>query len=122
MVPRADLWNPALYSAFTSCEHKAVRIISHRALREFAEQHNPAAQPLDDWYRIAKKAKWRNLAELRAIYPHADLVGSCVVFNVGGNKYRLIAKIAYDRQALYVRQILTHKQYDQGGWKNDCGS
>jgi mRNA interferase HigB len=99
-----------------------VRIISHRAIREFTANHKAAAQPLDDWYRIAKRAAWSNLAEVRMIYPHADLVGSCVVFNVGGNKWRLISKIAFNRHVLYIRFILTHKDYDEGGWKHDCGA
>ena len=54
------------------------------------------------------------------IYPHADLVGSCVVFNVGGNKWRLVSKIAFNRHVLHIRFILTHKDYDKGGWKHDC--
>jgi mRNA interferase HigB len=83
-------------------------------------KHEIAKQPLDDWYRIAKRANWNNLAEVRTVYPHADLVGSCIVFNVGGNKYRLIAKLDFQRRVLYIRFILTHKEYDEGGWKNDC--
>ena len=86
------------------------------------EREGRGAQPLDDWYRIAKKAKWRNLAEVRAVYPHADLVSRCVVFNIGGNKYRLIAKIAFHRHVIYIKYILTHKEYDQGGWKYGCRS
>jgi len=99
-----------------------VRIISHRAIREFVEQQKAAAKSLDDWYRIAKKARWRNLAEVRTVYPHADLVGKCTVFNIAGNKYRLIAKIAFHRQILYIKHIFTHKRYDQGGWKDGCRS
>lgn len=56
------------------------------------------------------------------IYPHADLVGSCVVFNIGGNKWRLISKIAFNRHVLLIRFILTHKDYDKGGWKHDCAA
>ena len=110
-----DVW-------FTAREHKIVRIISHRAIREFTASHRAATQPLDDWYRIAKKAAWNNLAEVRMIYPHADFVGSCVVFNIGGNKWRLISKIAFNRHVLLDRFILTHKDYDKGGWKHDCGA
>lgn len=87
---------------------------------EFTVKHKAAGQPLDDWYRIAKRANWNNLAEVRSVYSHADLVGSCIVFNVGGNKYRLISKVDFTRHILYVRFILTHKQYDDGGWKSDC--
>jgi mRNA interferase HigB len=102
--------------------NRTVRIISHRAIREFSASHKAATQPLDDWYRIAKRAAWNNVAEVRMIYPHADRVGSCVVFNVGGNKYRLISKVAFNRQVIYIRFILTHKTYDEGGWKHDCGA
>lgn len=110
-----DVW-------FTAREHRIVRIISHRAIREFTVNHRAATQPLDDWYRIAKRAAWSNLAEVRMIYPHADPVGSCVVFNIGGNKWRLISKIAFNRHVLHIRFILTHKDYDKGGWKHDCGA
>ena len=97
-----------------------VRIISRRAIIEFAKRHRAANQPLDDWYRIVKTADWHNLVEVQTTFPRADLVGNCVVFNVGGNKFRLIAKIAFRRQIVYVRFILTHKEYDKEAWKNDC--
>lgn len=54
-----------------------------------------AESPLLDWYKLSKKAKWNNLAEVKTLFPHADIVGECVVFNIGGNKYRLITKINY---------------------------
>jgi mRNA interferase HigB len=57
---------------------------------------------------------------MRAYIPHADAVGSCTVFNVGGNKYRIITKIAYEFYTVYIRFILTHKEYDMEGWKSDC--
>jgi mRNA interferase HigB len=110
-----DVW-------FTAREHRTLRIISHRAIREFTANHKAATQPLDDWYRVAKRAVWNSLADVRMTYPHADLVGSCVVFNIGGNKYRLISRIAFKRQVLYIRFIVTHKDYDEGGWKHDCGA
>jgi mRNA interferase HigB len=55
-----------------------VRIISYRAIREFATAHKTAKEPLDSWYRIARKAEWNNLVEVQELYPHADLVGSCI--------------------------------------------
>ena len=79
-----------------------------------------AAEPLDNWYRPTKRAAWKSLAEIRRDYPHADLVGSCIVFNIGGNKYRLITKIKFERQTVYIRFLLTHREYNKGGWKNDC--
>lgn len=55
--------------------------------------------------------------ELRRVSPHADLVGSLVVFNIGGNKVRLIAAIHFNRGKIYIREILTHSEYDRGDWK-----
>jgi mRNA interferase HigB len=69
------------------------------------------------WYRTAKKANWQNIAELRVVYPSADLVGRFVVFNIGGNKYRLIARIVYRSQTLFVVAVMTHEEYDLGKWK-----
>ncbi len=69
------------------------------------------------WYRVAKLARWRNLAEVRGDFPHADSVGVFTVFNISGNKIRLIAVIKYRWQVLYIRHILTHSEYDKGKWK-----
>lgn len=60
-----------------------------------------------------------DLAELRQRFPSADLVGRLTVFNIGGNKYRLIVRIEYQRQEVYIRNFFTHAEYDKEGWKND---
>lgn len=99
-----------------------MRVISRKALTDFAAKHPDAAEPLDNWYHRAKKATWQNLAEVRADYPHADPVGACTVFNIAGNKYRLITKIKYQYQVVYIRFVLTHKEYDKERWKDDCSS
>jgi mRNA interferase HigB len=67
---------------------------------------------------MAKKAQWRNLAAVRRVYPHADLVGNYTVFNIRGNHYRLIAEINYQYQQILIRKILTHKEYDEDTWKS----
>ena len=69
------------------------------------------------WYRTAKKANWENLAQLKLVYPTADLVGRYTVFNIAGNKYRLIARIVYRSQTLFVVAVLTHEEYNLGKWK-----
>ncbi|MCI0523994.1 MAG: type II toxin-antitoxin system HigB family toxin [Acidobacteria bacterium] len=97
-----------------------MRIISRKALREFWEVQPNAEQPLEDWYRITKHAEWSNLAQTRQDFPHADPVGDCTVFNIGGNKYRLITKIRYQYQRIYVIHVLTHKDYSKGKWADDC--
>lgn len=97
-----------------------MHVISRKALREFALIHPDSEASLDAWFRMARRAQWRNLAEVRQIYPHADAVGDCTVFNIRGNHYRLICGIRYERQVIYIKYVLTHKQYDLGGWKNGC--
>ena len=72
------------------------------------------------WAKIVVKSMWRNLAEVRALLPTADPYCECIVFNIGGNKYRLIAHINFRRQKVYVLHILTHKEYDKEKWKDDC--
>jgi mRNA interferase HigB len=94
-----------------------VRIISRRAIREFVRVHADALEPLDHWYHVSRRARWSNLAEVRKDFPHADAVGRFTVFNIGGNRYRLIASIKYEWQIVYVRHILTHAEYDKGAWK-----
>ena len=98
-----------------------MHIISKKRLREFWKENSVAQLPLDNWYRVAKKATWQSIAETRAVFPHAYAAYDCTVFNIGGNKYRLIVEIKYDRQVIYVKHVLTHKDYDQGAWEKDCG-
>jgi len=94
-----------------------MHIITRKRLNEFAELHPNSRSALSHWYRTLKRAKIRTFAELRAHFPHADQVGSLTVFNIGGNKARLVAAIHYNRQKVYIRAILTHVEYDKGKWK-----
>jgi mRNA interferase HigB len=94
-----------------------VHIISRKKLLEFSGEHADAFTPLNDWYRIAKSARWQSLVEVREIFPHADIVGKFTVFNIKGNDYRLIAEINYRKQTIYVRHVLSHKEYERGRWK-----
>lgn len=96
-----------------------MRIIAKPVLREFWMQNVSAEISLLDWYKQSKKANWTNLPGIKKVFSHADLVGKCVVFNIGGNKFRLITKINYRAKIIYIRSILTHKEYDQDNWKND---
>lgn len=96
--------------------------ISRRKLREFWERKENAGSMavLDVWYKTMDRSVWRNISDLRETFPHADLVGSCTVFNVGGNKFRVIAYISFRTQRCYVLHVLTHKEYDREAWKKDC--
>ncbi len=89
-----------------------MHVISRKSLRKFGEIHADAVEPLDRWYRIAKKASWVNFGELRGDFRSADQVGIYTIFNIGGHKYRLVAVIYYSNQVLLVRGVYTHGDYD----------
>ncbi len=92
-------------------------MITRKRLLEFSEKHPDAAEPLDRWYRIVKHSNFESFTDLRKSFPHADLVGRLTVLNIGGNKYRLIAYIVYNRNRIYIRDVLTHPEYDKSKWK-----
>ena len=64
-----------------------------------------------------RKSGFASFAQLRGAFPHADQVGKFTVFNIGGNKVRLIAAVHYNRNKIYIRHVLTHQEYDAGKWK-----
>jgi mRNA interferase HigB len=101
-----------------------MHVISPKKLREFWARHADSESALRAWDKITSMALWANFAEVRADFSHADQVGTCVVFNIGGNKYRLIARVFYARGEfkgrVYILHVLTHRIYDDGGWKKDC--
>jgi mRNA interferase HigB len=94
-----------------------MHVITRKRLNEFASEHPNAHSALAHWYRLMKANCFGNFAELRQLFPSADQVGSKTVFNIGGNKYRLIASLHYNRKKVYIRAILTHREYDQNNWK-----
>jgi mRNA interferase HigB len=94
-----------------------VRVISRKKLLEAHEEHGDLAGPLDIWYRIAKRANWASLEDVRRDLPSADLVGRYTVFNIKGGHYRLICRINYEAQMVFIREVLTHAKYDKGRWK-----
>jgi mRNA interferase HigB len=98
-----------------------LRVISKKRLREFWEQNSDAETPLRVWYSISKRATWKNLAETKRDFPSADLAGKCTVFNIKGNDYRLIVKIEYAKQTIFIKHVLSHKEYDKEKWKGGCG-
>jgi mRNA interferase HigB len=94
-----------------------MHVISRKKLKEAAMRHGELEGPLDAWFRIATKASWRSLADIRKTLATADAVGKWTIFNIKGNQYRLVAEINYAFRRIYIRHILTHAEYDLGGWK-----
>ena len=95
-----------------------MKIISNSALRAFAALHPQADEPLQGWRRVIEKNRFGNWAELKATFTTVDKVGELAVFDIGGNKYRLIAYIRFKKQIAYIKAVLTHQDYDKGTWKS----
>ncbi len=96
-----------------------MHVISKKLLQIFWMSHADSKDALDAWYSVARRAEWRNLEEVRQTYPSADAVERWTVFNIRGNRYRLITTIHYNRQKIYIRSILTHQEYSRDAWKQD---
>ncbi|MEI2688705.1 MAG: type II toxin-antitoxin system HigB family toxin [Anaerolineae bacterium] len=97
--------------------NRRMHVISQKALRDFWTKYPDSKTALTRWFKVMEQTDFRSFDELRATFPSADQVGDWTVFNIGGNKYRLIASIHCNRGKLYVRHVLTHEQYSKGGWK-----
>ena len=94
-----------------------MHVISKKTLHEFWEIYTDSQTPLRRWYKLIVNNTYSNFNELCAVFPSVDLIGGFVVFNIGGNKYRLITSIHFNRGKVYIRDVLTHAQYDRGGWR-----
>jgi mRNA interferase HigB len=96
-----------------------MRIIKRGALERFWRTHPADSKPsLESWYSVVRAATWTTSAEMKAIYHNADLVGRRSVFNIAGNEYRLIARVNYRSQRVFVLFLLTHAEYERGLWKS----
>lgn len=95
-----------------------MRIISRRRLREFWEAYADAERPLQVWYAIVRADTYESPHELKEDFATASFLGGYrTVFNVGGNKYRLVVDMRYDLGRVYVREVLTHEEYDRRSLK-----
>lgn len=94
-----------------------MHIISRKKLVDFSLQHPDARNALEAWYLIIKQGQYQHFDEIRQHFPSADFAGKLIVFNIGGNKYRLITAIHFNRQKVYIREVLTHAQYSKEHWK-----
>ncbi len=94
-----------------------MHVIVRKRLLEFAGKYPDSAQSLERWHRIVKHSNYNFLADLRLTFPQADQVGKFIIFNIGGNKYRLITYIMFEAKRIYIREYLTHADYDEVSWK-----
>ncbi len=94
-----------------------MHIITRKRLNDFAAKHPDSVNALAKWYQELRKRDFSSIEEIRKVFPAADKVGKLTVFNIGGNKIRLIAAIHYNRRKIYIRAVLTHREYDAGKWR-----
>jgi mRNA interferase HigB len=95
-----------------------MRIIKRAALVGFWSRHPDAKTSLEAWYGVVRQAKRTTPIEMKQVYGNADLLGRRTAFNIAGNKYRLIARVNYVSQTVFVLHVLTHSDYDRGAWKS----
>jgi mRNA interferase HigB len=96
-----------------------MHLIAISQLREVAAKYPDVSVQIEDWYTLVKAATWQTLTEVQQLYASAEAVGNFTVFNIKGNRYRLIVGINYVKQTIYFKYFLTHAEYDKDEWKND---
>ncbi len=99
-----------------------MRIAARDRLFRASRRHADAARPLLAWARVTEASDWNNLVDVHQVFPLADAVkvdsgNTVTIFNIGGNKYRLLTAISYPIRAVHVLAILTHAEYDKDKWK-----
>jgi mRNA interferase HigB len=102
-----------------------MRVISKARLKKFWETPGcgDSQGPLQAWYTHVnnRTVAWQSWGDVKAEFGTASPVGNCVVFNIGGNKYRLVTRILYSSQKVFILKVMTHREYDRDKWKEECG-
>jgi mRNA interferase HigB len=105
-----------------------VNVISRKKLREFYEakpERRQHAGAFVAWFKLTRKASWRNFQDAKALFGQTDVAGNtkskrrATIFDIGGNRYRIITRVDYTRQTVLLTHVLDHKEYDKGNWKDD---
>lgn len=96
-----------------------MRIITRKRITEFSDKHPNVKSALESWYFIMNKTDYNSLNELKRTFPSVDRIQNLFVFNIGGNKARLVAAVHFNTKMVFIRQILTHSEYDKEKWKKD---
>ena len=103
-------------------------MISRRKLRDYYEarpERRQHADAFEDWFKLTRKATWQSFADAKALFGQTDVPRdtasgrTATIFDVGGNKYRIIALVDYVRQTVLVTHVMDHKEYDKGNWKTE---
>jgi mRNA interferase HigB len=99
-----------------------VRVIAKKRINEAIASHPEWKASLNAWHKIVKdrECDWHSFEDVKRTFNGVDRVGRCVVFDIANNRCRLISFIAYRSHKVFILLILTHREYDKGGWKNAC--
>ena len=118
VAPNRLLWRIAAHGVVPVADKTLARpIVGRKRIREAVARFPRYEGALPRWYRLVKTATFENFASLRSTFPGVDKVGRFVVFNVAGNHLRIIAAVHFERRRVYIREILTHSEYDEAKWK-----
>jgi mRNA interferase HigB len=95
-----------------------VNVISKRGLRQMLRRKSlDVSEEVASWFKTAMAARWDNIQDIRQVFPDADQVGQVLVFNIRHNRYRLIVTVFYPSRTIYMKALLTHREYDRKEWK-----
>ena len=94
-----------------------MNVISKRSLAKLISKHPQSEEDLLAWLKSVRAANWNSLMDVRVQFPSADLVGRVLIFNILNNQLRLITVASWRSKRVFVKALLTHKQYDKGGWE-----
>ncbi len=98
-----------------------MRIITERRIREFYAENKQSESAFRDWIQVVKKADWQSFSDVRKSFNHADVHNKLTIFDVGGNKFRIVAKIEYAKHLVFIKFVLSHSEYDKHSSWCDCG-
>jgi mRNA interferase HigB len=100
-----------------------MQVIARRTIREYCQNHASARKWLRNWLKVAEKARWRTLEDVRKVYRSADQYKHCLIFDKG-NEFRLIVRVNFSTELrkgrLFIKRFLTHAEYSKGDWKERC--
>ena len=94
-----------------------MRVISKRRLFEHSGCFPDATTAIQTWLETAERATWKSLTDVREMFPSADMLGRVAIFNIKGNRYRLIVRLEFDTRPIFIKEFLTHAEYDKEAWR-----
>jgi mRNA interferase HigB len=96
-----------------------MHVIARKVLKEFSNRYHQSRKPLDSWWTICNKNQFSDFVELKKTFGTVDLINNCLVFNIGGGKYRLVVRVNFSAQRMWIKYILSHEEYDKLDLKGD---